>query len=116
MRTFFLSIFLLFPLLIHCEEEIIVTLQTEDQLIPISLTKFQGDNSAYSKELEEVLKFDLNNNGMTTLTDDGLYRIAVSIKNKQLSATLSGDDGDFVREVKGIKLSEKIYYMKIFML
>lgn len=52
-------------------EEMVVRLTTENQLLPLYLTKFYNEDSgfeqAYIDKLESVLAFDLGNNGMTTL-------------------------------------------------
>lgn len=56
--------------LIAVEDEMTVRLNTDAQLIPIYLAKSTEDHSGlspgYIKQLEDVLQFDLNHNGMTS--------------------------------------------------
>ena len=50
-------------------EEVVIRLSTENELIPVYLTKFEGGSSgfdaSYLEKLQSVLDFDLNHNGMT---------------------------------------------------
>lgn len=87
---------------ISAEQELVVHLETENQLIPITLMPFAEHESGFSKEylsdLEKIFHFDFNNNGMTVVSiDDGnssVYRIEVIVKEHRLSAKIFylGDD------------------------
>lgn len=73
MKCKLLLIFILcLPLFLNGNEEseqLYVRLSTDNQLLPLYLGHFVDDNSnmdkSYIKKLQEVLDFDLNNNGMT---------------------------------------------------
>lgn len=64
-------IFLFFSLSAVESEQIVVQLSTDSQLMPLYLGAIReegaGLSSAYLKELEEILRFDLNHNGMTSV-------------------------------------------------
>lgn len=66
-------------------DQITVRLATENQLIPIYLSKMQDEGAGldvnYLRKLEEVLQFDLNHNGMTFL-------IPQSNSNEKLASSL----------------------------
>src|SRR5690349_274979 len=51
------------------EEKIVVKLATESKLLPLYLAPFYKENPTvdanYIAQLEKILKFDLNHNGMT---------------------------------------------------
>lgn len=65
-------------------EHIVVKLATESQLIPMYLSKFTDTNSgfdlSYLRQLEEVLLFDLNHNGMTQVVKHNQERDRISAK------------------------------------
>jgi len=64
------------------EEQIVVKLATESQLMPLYLTAFQdqgaGFDSNYLRQLEHVLNFDLNHNGMTYTVKQSPERDAIA--------------------------------------
>ena len=69
-KTLLCLVFLLFFVTaMTADEPIVVKLQTESQLLPVYLSPILDDDSGlandYLKKLEEVLRFDLNVNGMT---------------------------------------------------
>lgn len=127
-----------FPLSLFSEglsEPIVVRLATESKLMPIYLAKIISDDSELSEEtvnkLEEILKFDLNHNGMTLCTShsserDNLcknngftlpssvsiwknhnvyYVIVPRIKGKKLSAHLFVVNGQTTHSVSELELT-----------
>ncbi len=67
-----LFIFLIcFSSILHAEEEIIVSLSTETSLAPLYLNAFEDNQSGFSTDylssLRQVLAFDFQYNGSTTL-------------------------------------------------
>lgn len=95
-RYIFLILFLSSPMLEATESEdpIVVRLATETKLIPLYLTLFEGSNSNldanYCQQLEKVLQFDLDHNGMTYLikvTDEKEKRAAASQFNQSPKAS-----------------------------
>ncbi len=117
-------------------EQIVVRLATENQLIPLYLTKFSDNNSGLTQkhlqQLENVLQFDLNHNGMTCTiarsgekdkivnkfsSDDAgdpktlrslnvFYVIKASAgSDKKLSATLFAVNGDSIKQTSSAPLS-----------
>lgn len=130
-----------FPLSLFSEglsEPIVVRLATESKLMPIYLAKIISDDSELSEEtvnkLEEILKFDLNHNGMTLCTShskerDNLcknnaftlpssvsiwknhnvyYVIAPRIKGKKLSAHLFVVNSQTTHSVSELELTGNI--------
>lgn len=95
-------------------EQLVVRLSTENQLIPISISNFVNDNSeldkSYISQLEDVLEFDLNHNGMTQSTNDKdpFYIIQTTINQKKLSATVSAKNTNTVKSIEGQTLSGNI--------
>lgn len=84
--VFFLLLF--FPL-ISQEPELVVELETEGKLIPIHLQSLINQSSLSKKDadqLEEVLKFDLNHNAITALSEpkEAVYKLRVTLKDSQL--------------------------------
>lgn len=84
----FLNIFVFFILLFPLcsvpqqdEEPIIVRLDTETPLLPLFLAPITNDRSDFSdtylKQLEQILAFDLNHNGATTLVKQNSGLIAL---------------------------------------
>ncbi len=73
LKKIFISFALLLSLGINAkpqeDEQIVVKLATESQLLPIYASSFidnhSGFDPVYVKQLEQVLSFDLNHNGMT---------------------------------------------------
>lgn len=94
---------------IYAEDPIVVELATENQLSALYLAPFNasdsGFDSSYLNKLENVLRFDLNYNGMTCLSADqnAPYRVKISINNKQLSARISFAEN--VKSMNSIPLS-----------
>lgn len=117
-------------------EQIVIKLNTENQLIPIYLAKLTDDNSGlptnYLKQLEEVLQFDLNHNGMTYTvmqnaeaeklaqqfastqqyklkdwqTKNIYYLITLHTKkDKQLDALMLSVNADAIKSIENVSLS-----------
>lgn len=117
------------------EEKIVVKLATESKLMPLYLAPFYKENpsleSSYITQLEKILQFDLNHNGMTfivphsqdrnilsessSFTDSGnasawkalnvYYVLKVLIKNKQISARMLSVNGGGEKTVEGLPLT-----------
>lgn len=117
------------------DEKIIVTLATESKLMPLYLAPFYKENpsldNGYIAQLEKILQFDLNHNGMTfivknskdkvilsdfsSFSDSGngsewkalnvYYVLKVLIKNKQISARMLSVNGNQEKSVEGIPLT-----------
>lgn len=95
------------------EEQIVVRLATEKQLVPVKLDPVRDDNSGFSsgylKQLNDVLRFDLNNNGRTTTGkvagQDPFYTVRLTIANRTLQAQLFAAHSDNAKGVSGIVLS-----------
>lgn len=111
------------------DDEIIVRLGTENQLLPLYLSHIidedSGLSTSYLKQLEEVMRFDFNHNGMTTtLTNtperdqaaaklsitkslaDAYYIIQMRITNqKKPSIMLYAANGDNPKAVEGKALT-----------
>lgn len=120
------------------EGEIVVKLSTESRLLPLYLAHFspkEGELSpAYVRELEKVLRFDLENNGMTDLlpTSDEcekriwsapfdaahnreewkdrqvFYLIKAKVEGKALSVRLASLTAGTLKGFQGIHLSGQI--------
>jgi TolB protein len=71
-------------------EPIVIRLETEKQLIPIYVARTSDEASgleaAYLKKLEEVLRFDLSHNGMTTAIANNAERDQLASKMTQGSS------------------------------
>lgn len=118
-------------------EQIVVRLETEVQLMPLYLAQFANDHSAlsasYIKQLEDILHFDLNHNGLTyTVTQTpekeriadqllnsahasnandlkAFYLIKVNVdSNKKLSAILLSINASTEKGVDGLPLVGEI--------
>lgn len=117
------------------EEQIVVKLATESQLMPLYLTAFQdqgaGFDTNYLRQLESILNFDLNHNGMTytvkqssdrdaianggsfeSLGSPGewknlnvYYVIKVRAKDKKLDIRMLAVNSNGTRSVDGIQLT-----------
>lgn len=117
------------------EEKIVVKLATESKLMPLYLAPFYKENAnfdaGYINQLEQILQFDLNHNGMTftvkhtndrdALSDSGsfshsgsasawkalnvYYVLKVLIKEKQISARMLSINGNSEKSVEGIALT-----------
>lgn len=86
------------------DEQIVVKLATESQLMPLYLSVFQDQGSGfepgYLKQLENVLNFDLNHNGMT-------YTVKQSKESDALANSGSFDSLGSVNEWKALN----VYYV-----
>lgn len=91
---------------LRAEEEIVVMLSTENQLIPITVgfaDEKSGFDAGYVKKLEDVLRFDLNYNGMTTVSNQGVYSVKVRVNEHKLYARVS--NGKQEKSIEGLVLS-----------
>lgn len=136
-KQFFMWMLLLCPCLAYAAEDespIIVSLARANPLMPLYLSPMIDDDSgfdkAYLKQLEKVLRFDLNHNGMThTLQRDKLqdkwitsvnfddfgplstwqgeniyYVIKVKVKDKTLQAAMLVVNGKTIKSTEGLPL------------
>ncbi|NGX41739.1 MAG: Protein TolB [Chlamydiae bacterium] len=77
--------------------ELVVRLDTENQLSPMYIAPFADKNSGFSKEyvksLEEVVHFDFDHNGMTFLVSNketpASYQLDIKINGHKLEAIVS---------------------------
>ncbi len=100
------------------DDQIVVRLATEHPLLPLYLANInpQGVNfePSYLKELEEVLRFDLNVNGMTKVVKNSADKENVADQDRWQSSTALGlwkkDNVYYVVKpsIKGNKLSANI--------
>lgn len=138
-KLFWLCFFYIAACLPACageiEEKIVVKLSTESKLMPLYLASFYQENPGltadYIHQLEQVLNFDLNHNGMTFttrhtserdhLSNSGdfsnpgdasawkalnvYYVLKILIKNKQISARMLSVNGNNERAVEGLSLT-----------
>lgn len=127
----------LFPLTASAEtnDPIVVRLATETQLIPMYLAHFNGNGSgfesSYCSQLEKVLQFDLDHNGMTYLLDtspekdkmaaatainqaprtsdwkalSAFYIVKVQIQDKKLSARLFAANAETSKSIDDLPLT-----------
>ncbi|WP_166154137.1 Tol-Pal system protein TolB [Neochlamydia sp. AcF84] len=112
-------------------EKIVVRLATENKLIPLYLAPFYQESSAftisYIRQLEQVLQFDLNHNGMTfTIKNESntpvgdfidsinsstwkslntYYVLKILIKGNQMSAKMLSMNSEHEKSVNNISLS-----------
>lgn len=112
-------------------DDIVVQLTTEKKLLPVFLEDFMAEDAAlkspYLKQLEEVLSFDLNHNGMTYVVTKNpsrekrvkesknlpqickelnvFYLVKVQVKDKKLSARLFCVNSNTVKGVEGLPLT-----------
>lgn len=119
-------------------DSIVVRLATETQLIPMYLTHFNGSESgfdpSYAAQLEKVLHFDLDHNGMTYLLDasnereklvgagsfnqalkasdwkalTAFYVVKVQIKDKKLSARLFSANAETTKSIDNLSLTGEL--------
>lgn len=117
------------------EDQIVVRLETDVQLMPVYLSGMinedSGFQSGYLKRLEQVLQFDLNNNGMTYTvkhdtvkdalahltpfenmgdaskwkTQNVYYVIKTRIQDRRLSARVLSTSNQTIKEVKNLQLT-----------
>lgn len=97
---------------LFAEEEIIVHLSNEEHLVAVYLMPIEEANSgfdgAYVRQLENVLAFDLKNNGKTALVsqkDASEYVVIPSITNQKLTTTLTSTKSGAKQGVAGLALS-----------
>lgn len=106
-----------------------VQLETEAQLMPIYMSHIQNDNAAFDAahmaKLETILRFDLNNNGMTTVikpavpleaavttlgangiwSSSGAYYVVVpKVSDKTLKVQVYSVSGGWIKTVDKISL------------
>lgn len=117
------------------EEKIVVQLATESKLMPLYLAPFYKENpsleSSHVQQLEQILQFDLNHNGMTftvkhtnerdalsdssSFSDKGnasawkalnvFYVLKILVKDKQISARMLSVNGNSEKSVEGLPLT-----------
>jgi TolB protein len=96
-RILFLIAFLLCCLSLKADDPILIRLDTEVKRLPMHVSKMINENSAfdseYLQELEKILSFDLNHNGMVVTVDQAkqrqvVYILKVRSKDKALMAQL----------------------------
>lgn len=129
--SIFLSLsFLLQAKSFEADEKIIVKLSTESKLLPLYLPPFYLENpgldTSYLNQIEKVLQFDLNHNGMTFTIPHGAYPVVrfsdedplskwkglnvyyvlmIQIKDKQLGARLLSIHGHQEKSIQGVPLT-----------
>ncbi|MBA3957364.1 MAG: Tol-Pal system protein TolB [Parachlamydiaceae bacterium] len=93
-------------------DEIVIRLETEVQLIALNVTDFVNQSDlpkTYIQQLNEVLRFDLNHNGMTYVTSkpaDAFYTISVTLTSgNKLSATMVSANNGSKKSVDGLALT-----------
>lgn len=94
-------------------EDIVVSLETQKQLIPISIIPFEDENSGFSKDnirlLEKIIRFDFDHNGTTTVVskeqDQSLYSIKIMIKDHKLYARLFSKENNIEKKIDQIILT-----------
>lgn len=117
------------------EETIVVKLATESQLMPLYLAPIYEENpmleASYISQLEKVLQFDLNHNGMTYTVKHSkeydhilntshfshpnnvsewkalnvFYVLKIQVKDKQLAAKMLSVNGNSEKSVIGLPLT-----------
>lgn len=117
------------------DEKIVVKLATESKLMPLYLAPFYKENpeldSSYIQQLEDVLRFDLNHNGMTYIVKDTkergtasnagtftdlsstsswrtlnvYYVIKILVKDKKIAARMFSVNGNSEKSAEGLTLS-----------
>lgn len=93
MMKFFL-LFLLIPFTALADDEIVINLSAESHLEPLFLEVKEKDSSFeknYQRKLEEILRFDLNNNGRTKACSKSDSRLSVRtlFQGKNLTASFA---------------------------
>jgi len=81
------------------EQELVVRLETDNQLTPVQFLPINASQSALSKEyvreLEQVLRFDLDHNGGTELVDSpAYYQLTSEVKGHRWFVHLRSTDGE----------------------
>lgn len=139
---FFITAFIGLPLLAATpsadsseQGEIMVRLSTQNSLLPLYLSRINGDNSrfpaAYLKQLEEILRYDLDHNGMTGLVKSSneldtlawkggfeagaakkdwegvslYYLIRSKVKDNELSTRILSVNSGVMKKIDGITLT-----------
>jgi TolB protein len=90
-----LSYFIGYSLIEGGEQELVVLVETENQLIPISIaalaSKSSGFSNEYLRKLENIFRFDFDNNGITAISQDKevpvLYHFELAMKEHKLYVT-----------------------------
>lgn len=119
MYPYFFFITFLFSVYLSAHESspIVVKLATEEQLIPVYVGKISAEgtplSAEYLKELEEVLRFDLNYNGMTCALSNNQkgsfeYSVLPEVTQQGLSAEIIATHSHEKKSVKGFPLSGKL--------
>lgn len=91
--------------------EITVRLATDNQLVPISLDliddRDSGFSASYLKQLEKVLRFDLDHNGFTKVMSKSasLPTVSPSIHHQKLSLIVRSSKGSQEKAIENIALS-----------
>ena len=101
-------------------EDIVVSLETDKQLLPITINAFVDENSGLSKDnihlLEKIFRFDFDHNGTTTVIskerDYSLYSIEITIKEHKLYARVFSKENNIKRK-KSTELSSQDLRLKI---
>lgn len=132
----FLLFFLFFAAVSYAnEDEIVVKLVVDTNLMPAYLAPFSDKQSdlpsSYIQELQKILAFDLNNNGLTYLTKttserDNLaagnkledvskwrqWNIAfvfkITVSQKQMSTTILAVNAKVIRQIDGVSLTGEL--------
>lgn len=96
------------PLL--ADDTMVVHLTTENQLIPLNLvpieSKESGLEDSYIKRLEQVIRYDLNHNGMTyTTTTKPLMEVKLHIHQKKLGANVRAIARNTSKNIQEVALS-----------
>ncbi len=101
------------------EDPILVKLDTEVKLLPISISKFTSEQSvfdaAYLEELNKILRFDLNHNGMTVVMDrkkapHRAYDLEVNAIDKSLQAQVLIVENQTLKTIDAMPLSGDIRF------
>jgi TolB protein len=128
MRCFITALlFLMVPLWVQShEEEIFVQLDDEVPLLPLYLCHFidadSGFTSSYLKKLEDVLLFDLDHNGRTSVRQrnehlstkdfetlpkdpEAIYTVVAKVHDKKLSVRFSTGNDKAIKAIADISLT-----------
>lgn len=107
----FISIFLCFTPFLHAQDEMVVHLSTDSKLIPITLSDIGGNSglsSSYRNEVKEILRFDLNYNGTSQITNNeslAKYYVRAEIEDKKLTLYLTSKNKNSAKKVGPLALS-----------
>lgn len=102
--------FLLYILLAAAPAEIEVRLATEAKLSPLYFAPWTGETSTLAAEMEKVLRFDLDNNGATTLTgteNSALYSVKGVLQGKTVSLQVTDKKRGVTKAMAGMALDRK---------